>query len=380
VLWGESAYATFRQSARYFGTLGLGSFDGKYPLDDTDSGINATDLSRFGLNISVTDDGEWSFFTELVAQPNAVEASWYFVNWRPLDPLIVRVGKTRFVNWLYSETRSIGYTYPWPELPPDLYRMNPLTGMYGVSTEYTLGTPIGEFLFDLQVGSIDGSFLERRIKSEVASAATITYQVDNFKWIFSALLSNNLQLELGPITLKQVTAKYFTSSIKSQLGPIVVISEIGRIQAASSSAERDSARTEAAKARAQIQSNPQNAADPALQAAIGKSILADGAVISATSGYIHLGYEIDNFQPYLIGALFLADKDSVFTKSQARYGGGILWTASEQIALKLMATHVAIDNKDYGLSRLPQEVTLSGETDLGIRPATLVQASVDFLF
>jgi hypothetical protein len=110
VLWGESAYATFRQSARYFGTLGLGSFDGKYPLDDTDNGLNATDLSRFGMNISVTDDSEWSFFTELVAQPNAVDASWYFVNWRPLDPLIVRVGKTRFVNWLYSETRSIGYT------------------------------------------------------------------------------------------------------------------------------------------------------------------------------------------------------------------------------------------------------------------------------
>jgi len=378
--WDSSAYANFRQQIRYFGTLGAATFDGKYAYDETDSGLNVSDYTRFGLNISVTDDRECSFFAELLAQPSALEAPWYFVNWRASDSVIIRVGKTRFVNWLFSETRSIGYTYPWPELPADVYRINPLTSMYGVSAEYSLDTSIGGFTFDLQVGTIDGEYLGTIVKSDLATSGTLTYQLDDFKWILSGLFSDRLRLELGPIVLSQVEAHYFSSSIKSQLGPVVLISEVGYIRAASTAAERERTRSQAAKARAQIQSNPQRAADPELQAAVGKSILADGAVISATTGYLHIGYEIGSFQPYLLGVLLMADKDSIFTKSQSRYGGGVFWLASDQVALKLQATHVAIDNKNYGLSRVPQESVLLGTRDLDIRPATLVQASVDFLF
>jgi hypothetical protein len=378
--WDNSANASFRQQIRYFGTLGAATFDGKYAYDDTDSGLNVSDNTRFGLNISVTDDREWSFFAELLAQPSALEAPWYFVNWRAADSVIIRIGKTRFVNWLFSETRSIGYTYPWPELPADVYRINPLTSMHGVSAEYSLDTSIGGITFDLQVGTIDGEYLGTIVKSDLATSGTLTYQIDDFKWIFSGLYSDRLQLELGPIALTQVEAHYLSSSIRSQLGPVVLISEIGKIRAASTAAERDRSRSQAARARAQIQSNPQKVADPELQAALGKSILTDGAVISATTGYLHIGYEIGSFQPYLLGVLLVADKDSIFTKSQSRYGGGVFWLASDQVALKLQATHVAIDNKNYGLSSVPQESILLGTKDLGVRPATLVQASVDFLF
>lgn len=380
LFWGGSAYADFRQQVRYFGTLGAGTFDGKYTYVDIDSGTNVADSSRFGLNISVTDEKEWSFFAELLAQPDALEAPWYFVNWRASDSLIVRVGKTRFANWLYSETRSIGYTYPWPELPADVYRINPLTSMYGVSAEYSIDSSVGGFTLDLQAGSIDTEYLGTKVKSNLATAGTLTYQYNDFKWIFSGLFSNKLHLDFTPLLVAEVKAHYITTSIKSQHGPLVLISEVGRIRAAAPDKVRESSRIEAAKARAEIQADPQKAGDPELQAAIGKSLIADGAVMSATTGYLHAGYEIGSIQPYLLGVVLNTDKDSIFTKSHSRYGGGVLWLASEQVAVKFQATRVVMDNKNYGLSKVPQESAIYGTSNLKIRSATLVQASMDFLF
>ncbi len=377
---GNSAFAEYRQQVRYFGGLGMGTFDGKYPYAETDSGTNVSDMSRFGLNISVTDDRELSFFTEILAQPNQMEAPWYFVNWRASDSIIIRAGKTRFANWLYSETKSIGYTYPWPELPADVYRINPLTSMYGVSAEYSLDTAVGGFTLDIQMGSIDAETLGTKVKSDIASAATVTYQKDDFKWIFSGLYTENLKLELSPLLVPQVRAFYVTSSIKSQVGPVVLISELGRMRAGATTAERERSRLVAAKARAGA--DPQNPNDPELQAAVARSIIADSAVISGTTGYLHLGYEIGSFQPYALGVILNADKDSLFFKSHKRYGGGLLWLATDEVAVKLLATRVVMDNKNYGLSTVPLSESLSGSgsKDLGIRSANLIQASIDFLF
>jgi hypothetical protein len=337
-------------------------------------------MTRFGLNFSVTDDRDWSFFAELLAQPNSLEAPWYFVNWRTTDSVIVRIGKTRFVNWLYSETRSIGYTYPWPELPADVYRINPIPSMYGLSAEYSLDSPIGELAVELQAGSVDADFQGTNIKSDLATAGTITYQNANIKWIFSGLYTKDVELTFTPNLVPKVNANYLTTSIKAQFGPMVLISEVGRMRVAATATERESARKQAAKARAEIQSDPQKANDPILQGSIGKSIISDSAVVSASTGYLHLGYEIGNFQPYILGVHVNADKESLFVKSLTQYGGGILWLASNQVAFKLQATHLALTNKSPGLSKVPQERILEGSKDLGIRPANLVQASMDFLF
>jgi len=356
----------------------MGTFNGKYPYADIDSGTNVSDMSRFGLNISVTDDRELSFFAEILAQPNQMDASWYFVNWRASDSIIIRMGKTRFANWLYSETKSIGYTYPWPELPADVYRINPLTSMYGVSAEYSIDTSVGGYTLDLQMGSIDAEYLGIKVKSDIATAGTITYQRDDFKWIFSGLISEQLKLELTPLLMTPVKAYYLTSSVKSQLGPVVLISEVGRLRASATSGEREKARIGAAKARAEA--DPQNPNDPVLQAAVGRSIIADSAVISGNTGYLHVGYEMGSLQPYALGAILKADKDSLFFKSHTRYGGGLLWLATDEVAVKFQATHVVMDNKNYGLSAVPLEKALSGSKDLGIRSANLIQASIDFLF
>jgi hypothetical protein len=252
--------------------------------------------------------------------------------------------------------------------------------MYGVSAEYSLDSSIGDFTFELQMGSIDSEYLEKRVTSDLAAASTITYQNDIFKWILSGLYTDNVKLEFTPFLVPKVRVFYLTSSIKSQFGPVVLISEVGRMRASSTATERESARKQAAKARAQIQSDPQKADDPELQGAIGKSLVSDSALMSVNTGYVHLGYEIGNFQPYLLGVLLKADKDSFFAKSSTRYGGGILWLASEQVAFKLQATHLVLDNKNYGILRVPVETLLSGNKDLGIHSATLVQASIDFLF
>lgn len=374
----NSAFAEYRQQIRYFGSLGMGTFDGKYPYADIDSGTNASDMSRFGLNISVTDDRELSFFAELLAQPNQMEAPWYFVNWRVSDSIILRMGKTRFANWIFSETKSIGYTYPWPELPADVYRINPLTSMYGVSAEYSIDTAMGGFTLDLQTGSIDAEYLGTKVKSDLATAGTVTFQNDSFKWIFSGLISEKLGLELTPLLMTQVRAYYLTSSMKSQVGPVVLISEVGRLRASAGSAEREQARKGAAKARAEA--DPQNPNDPELQAAVGRSIIADSSVISGNTGYLHVGYEIGSFQPYVLGSILKADKDSLFFKSHTRYGGGLLWLATDELAVKFQATHVVMDNKNYGLSAVPLDKALSGSKDLGVRSANLIQASIDFLF
>lgn len=59
--------------------------------------------------------------------------SWAFVSWRPLDDLLIRVGKLRVPLMLNTENQDVGATYDWARLPIEVYSIAPTTDYVGLS-------------------------------------------------------------------------------------------------------------------------------------------------------------------------------------------------------------------------------------------------------
>ena len=374
----ESARAEFRQQARFFGTLGAGSIDTPYPYLEIDNGANVQDLSRFGLNYSITDGRDLSLFAELVAQPKTVEATWYFVNWRPSSSFMARAGRMRFASWIFSETRAVGFNYPWPTLPMDVYQFNPFDGITGVSSEYTVPLPIGSLAFEGQIGSVDGTFASSRFQSEVAYVGSVTYSLEDLT-LYTSGLTTTSRVEGRGVKINSLESRYLTAGIKAQFGPLVLLSEGVMIKAEMSKAEKKQSKRDAEIAGAELQKNPIRAQDPAVQKVLAKGFLAGGKFVDSRAAYLHIGYEIDQVQPYLLAAIVKAEKNVRGASNQKRYGAGVVWYATEQVALKFQGSYLDVDNKNTGLLSLPTEV-LQGAQPKKIEPKTLVLGSIDFLF
>lgn len=63
--------------------------------------------------------------------------SWAFVSWRPVDELLVRVGKLRLPFMLNTENSDVGATFDFARLPMEVYSMAPTTDVVGLSISKT---------------------------------------------------------------------------------------------------------------------------------------------------------------------------------------------------------------------------------------------------
>jgi hypothetical protein len=370
----KPAVADFRQQTRFFGTLGAGSADAPYPYAGIDNGTNVQSLSRFGINYSVTDDRDLSFFAELVAQPKQLEAPWYFVNWRPHDTFMARAGRMRFASWIYSETRAIGYNYPWPALPLDVYQFNPFDGLTGLSGEYTFQTPHGRLAFEAQIGSVDGSYLGTRITSDIAYVANVSFSADPVTLMLSGLYADS-RWDSTAFQIKNLEAGYVSAGVKANLGNFVIISEGVILDASASNREKQEALQDSLNDQASIQADPTKAADQGVQLRALKAALTREKLVSSNAAYMHLGYEFNSFHPYVLAATVNSKDDAAIGSSQMRYACGLVWYAAEQLALKVQASYVDLDQENTGLLEVPMTPGTKK-----IEPVVVGLGSIDFLF
>jgi len=59
--------------------------------------------------------------------------SWAFVSWRPMDELLIRLGKFRLPLMLNTENSDVGATFDFARLPVEVYSLAPTTDVVGLS-------------------------------------------------------------------------------------------------------------------------------------------------------------------------------------------------------------------------------------------------------
>lgn len=128
----EDAYPDFTVTG--FGTLGVSGTDTdrldfrrdiKQTPSVSDNWGYATD-SRLGLQLDVEINETWHATAQWVARNNSGDffeqnLDWFFLRWRPVDDLDIRVGRMGFDVFMLSEYRNVGYAYLWMRPPHEFY-------------------------------------------------------------------------------------------------------------------------------------------------------------------------------------------------------------------------------------------------------------------
>jgi hypothetical protein len=117
------------------GGQSIGSPAGPRTYDLQGQLFSTRDVTKFGLNLHATLSDEISLAAQFSTTPGTSKnliPDWYFANWND-GQFSFRFGQLLLPAWLYSETKDIGFTYPWVALPYEVYVLNPMKNFTGLS-------------------------------------------------------------------------------------------------------------------------------------------------------------------------------------------------------------------------------------------------------
>ncbi|MGS0740344.1 porin [Glaciimonas sp. GG7] len=136
-----------------FGTLGA-AHSSERNADFTSSSLKpggagyshhwSTDVdSLIGGQVSTDFTPQWSAVLQVIAQQNydntyRPHIEWANIKYQFTPDFSVRIGRTVLPTFLLSDTRTLGYTYPWVRPPVDLYHLSPATTGDGIDISYRL--------------------------------------------------------------------------------------------------------------------------------------------------------------------------------------------------------------------------------------------------
>lgn len=81
--------------------------------------------------------------------------SWAFISWRPMDDLLIRLGKFRLPFMLNTENSDVGATYDFARLPVEVYSIAPTTDVVGLSISKSLFTDPMEWNLEAYTGKAE---------------------------------------------------------------------------------------------------------------------------------------------------------------------------------------------------------------------------------
>ena len=98
--------------------------------------------SLIGAQISAHFTPELSAVVQAIAEQNydgtyTPHVEWANIKYQITPDLSVRVGRFELPTFLYSDTRKVGYTYPWVRPPIEVYNLLPITASDGGGFSYS---------------------------------------------------------------------------------------------------------------------------------------------------------------------------------------------------------------------------------------------------
>ena len=191
--WEFSGFATLGTSKHNRDGLKFGKTEDQWGLN-TDSKIGlqlqgdiiehlsfTTQVSASGLNFYGKDQYE-------------PELQWLFLSYQFAPEVRARLGRMRTAGYLYSETRDVGYSYPWARPPIDVYvyLLQPLRNFDGADMNYTFD--IGDdFVLDTHLffGKLEGEIFNSDIDVNKMYGANLTFRTEGLQLRYSLHVENS---------------------------------------------------------------------------------------------------------------------------------------------------------------------------------------------
>ncbi len=146
-----------------FGTLGgaISDQDFTYQQRITESGTLNRD-SVIGFQLDGHFSPEWGVTIQGKAAPSEKRENgwdptltWAFLSWRPTNDLLLRAGKLRMPLMLYSANSDVGTTYPFAQMPAEVYSIAPITDVIGLAFSWSWSSGTIDWTLDGYGGQSD---------------------------------------------------------------------------------------------------------------------------------------------------------------------------------------------------------------------------------
>lgn len=145
-----------------FGTVGFTHLGGEEEgtgfgaEGQTTTSWRGDEVSKLGGQASYGITNDLSATLQLLASAKhdswEVQPEWAYLAYQANENLTLRAGRRGTNYYMYSETINVGFTYPWLNLPTEVYGQVQLTNSDGVDLIYNHGTPFGQLTFQAAVG------------------------------------------------------------------------------------------------------------------------------------------------------------------------------------------------------------------------------------
>jgi len=188
---------------------------------------------------------EWTATLQLTTAGKndwSVDTDYAYLKWQAQDWLAIRTGRLRLPFFMYSESISVGFTYPWARPPLGFY-ITSIANFEGADALITFET--GDFVHLLQpyFGTGDGT-LPNGLRSHSRDGMGIVYEISkgNLTGRLQALqIDSTLEAtgDLGSFSESVVQGivegwgaeriHYYTAGLRYDNGDLLVLSELSRI-------------------------------------------------------------------------------------------------------------------------------------------------------
>ncbi|SLM31232.1 conserved exported hypothetical protein [Desulfamplus magnetovallimortis] len=327
--------------------------------------------SRLGLQAHYRFNSDLDFVTQSVLRDqveidfeNSLESAYFA--YRPTYWSEFRIGRMGYDVFLMSDTRNMGYAYPWARPPLEFYGWIPVFNMDGADATFRINQGNSQWRLRLQAGEYAFPFEIEKIiydcETEGLHNLTITRQ------------SGNLLLKAGYSRFSFKNAMPLFTPLQEGLEQIA---EGTREFFPDISDEAQSLREDIAFKDTEMTYMTLGAAYDdgqwILQAEIAKSTTTAEVLSHGQMGYAALGYRSGDWTPYLIYSAIRAGNDlrqpsadwspigetglqedaigiiNTTRMDQDTFSLGIRWDFNLKAALKLQWDSIHIHSKGYGL-------------------------------
>jgi len=167
-----------------------------------------------------------------------VNAEWAYLRYVVSPSYQVRVGRFRLPAFLYSETEQVGYSYPYFQLPNEVYRLVPFNNVNGVDMiyRYTIGHTGWTFMLQPYYGANTSTFTIFNAASP--NGINVNFNEEDVKGIVASFSNPNFELrgtydELrltgyipgGATLFSSDSTTFYSAALKWTMGDFLLIGE-----------------------------------------------------------------------------------------------------------------------------------------------------------
>ncbi|PMG46527.1 hypothetical protein [Shewanella sp. 10N.286.52.B9] len=325
------AFITSDNNAGYAGATTSANFNegSKFGLQGT---FAITDQTQAVMQLMMRGENDWD-----------VEAEWAYISHRFENNIQARAGKLRIPLYMYSDYLDVGYAQPFVRPPSDVYDPVPFTSYTGGDVSYDVEFDDSTMTIQAFGGQSEAAGVD--MKNILGVNVTWTDETWTLRGLYGeAILDGDvkrqIKQELMPnteidvtVTLLEIDREKGTFAgvgASYDNGSFLAITELTRIEV-------------------------------------------DGAYPDSDSGYLTLGYRINDFTPYVTASFFeTKDNDSrtiideasaiqaaIFNGQRKSYSAGLRWDALDNLAIKFDVTY----SNDFGETSGGLETNIAKEFD-----------------